>query len=30
MFAPVGDYAVVFLAMAPAIALFVEKSAEGT
>ena len=26
MFAPVGDYAVVFLAMASAIALFVEKS----
>ena len=30
MSAPVGDYAVVFLAMASAIAWFVEKSAEGT
>ena len=29
MSAPVGDYAVVFLAMASAIAWFVEKSAEG-
>ena len=28
MSAPVGDYAVVFLAMASAIAWFVEKSAE--
>ena len=28
--APVGDYAVVFLAMASAIAWFVDKSAEGT
>jgi hypothetical protein len=30
MSAPVGDYAVVFLAMASAIAWFVDKSAEGT
>jgi hypothetical protein len=30
MFAPVGDYAVVFLAMASAIAWFVDKSTEGT
>ena len=27
---PIGDYAVVFLAMASAIAWFVDKSAEGT
>ena len=30
MSAPVGDYAVVFLAMASAIAWFVDTSAEGT
>jgi hypothetical protein len=30
MSAPVGDYAVVFLAMASAIAWFVNKSAQGT
>ena len=30
MSAPVGDYAVVFLAVSSAIAWFVEKSAEGT
>jgi len=30
MSAPVGDYAVVFLAVASAIAWFVDKSAEGT
>jgi hypothetical protein len=30
MSAPLGDYAVVFLAMASAIVWFVEKSAKGT
>ena len=30
MSAPVGDYAVMFLAVASAIAWFVEKSAEGS